>query len=85
MKRSFDGEMDYDRSRRHFNGARLSPDRPWQTVRKLVPPAMAFQNLTKSGTSVDTLEKKIESIDAKLEKISNFVRAEYIKYKFLQF
>lgn len=63
--------------RRRYESWKPSGDRPWQTLRKLMPPAMIFQNLAKSTGPVDELEKRISNIDAKLEKITHLVSCRF--------
>lgn len=73
LKRATDSNSSYENARKPIESWKTSADRPWQTIRKLMPPAMAFQNFAKSSGAVDDMEKRISNIDAKLEKITHIV------------
>uniref|UniRef100_A0A0R3SZE4 DUF4587 domain-containing protein n=2 Tax=Hymenolepis diminuta TaxID=6216 RepID=A0A0R3SZE4_HYMDI len=66
-------EASSDHSKQHHEVWKSHSERPWQTARKLVPPTTVFQNLAQSTGTVDDLEKRLSSIDAQLEKITNIM------------
>ncbi|KAM7535968.1 hypothetical protein Aperf_G00000093241 [Anoplocephala perfoliata] len=68
LKRSSDSS--YDNTRKQIESWKTSAEQCLQTIHKSMPPSIIFQNFAKS---VDALEKRIGSIDAKLEKIANII------------
>ncbi|VDL64536.1 unnamed protein product, partial [Hymenolepis diminuta] len=66
-------EASSDHSKQRYEIWKSHSERPWKTVRKLIPPTTTFQNLAQLTETVDDLEKRLSSIDAQLEKITNIV------------
>lgn len=73
LKKASKGEIAFENTRKTMESCRAPTDRPWQVVRRILPPTWALQNLAKLGPVTDDLSKRIDDIDAKLEKISNIV------------
>ncbi|KAM7535016.1 hypothetical protein Aperf_G00000093274 [Anoplocephala perfoliata] len=81
FKGASDSTATYDNARRPIDSWKTGADRPWQTIRKLIPPAMIFQNFAKSGGAVDDMEKRISNIDAKLEDITHIISDQHVNFR----
>nr|CDS29402.2 transient receptor potential cation channel [Hymenolepis microstoma] len=66
-------ERDSTHPKRRNERLTRTSDRSWQTGHKLTNPALVLEDFSTPNETVDGLEKKISSIDAKLEKITNIL------------
>uniref|UniRef100_A0A5K3EFS0 Mobilization protein n=1 Tax=Mesocestoides corti TaxID=53468 RepID=A0A5K3EFS0_MESCO len=73
MKRRLEGGQWATESRKQAGPWRSQAEKRWQSVRTIVPPAVALHNFAKSGNAMDALEQKILNIDEKLEKLQRLV------------
>ncbi|VDM35849.1 unnamed protein product [Hydatigera taeniaeformis] len=83
LKKASKSDIALERMRKTMGGWRAPNDRSWQIVRRIVSPALALQNIAKSGPVIDDLEGRFDDINAKLDKISNIISGRLIESKAL--